>query len=48
VPPVVVALEVRGGGFPAQVAIDALVIDKEFALDVVAVFVCCVGHEKEV
>ena len=41
---VVVALEVRGGGFAAQVAIDALVIDIEFARDIVAVFVCCVCH----
>ena len=41
---VIVALEVRGGGFAAQVAIDALVIDIEFARDIVAVFVCCVCH----
>jgi len=41
---VIVALEVRGGGFTAQVAIDALVIDIKFSRDIVAVFVCCVCH----
>jgi len=42
---VVVALEIRGGGFTAKVAIDALVIDEEFAFDVIAVFVRCVCHK---
>jgi hypothetical protein len=42
---IVVAFEIRGGGFTAKIAIDALVIDKEFALDVIAVFVRCVCHK---
>jgi hypothetical protein len=45
VPAIIVALEVRGGGFAAQVAIDALIIDVEFSCDVVAVFVRCVCHK---
>jgi hypothetical protein len=43
-PAVVVALEVCGRSFAAEIAIDALIIDVEFPVDVLRVFVCCVGH----
>jgi hypothetical protein len=41
---VIVPFEIRGGGFAAQVAIDALIIDIEFARYVFGVFVRGVGH----
>jgi hypothetical protein len=37
--PVSVAVEILRGGFAAQIAIDALIIDVEFARDVVCVFI---------
>jgi hypothetical protein len=41
---VVVAFEIGRRGLAAQVAVDALVIDVEFARYVFGVFVCGVGH----
>ena len=42
--PVVVAFETGGGRFAAQIAVDALIIDVEFARYVLGVFVRGVGH----
>jgi len=44
VPAIVVASEVGGRGLAAEVAIDALVIDEEFAGNVLRIFVCDVSH----
>jgi hypothetical protein len=44
VSPVIVPFEIGRRGFTAQIAIDALVIDVEFAWYVFGVFVCDVGH----
>ena len=41
---VVVALEIRGRGFAAQIAIDALVIDVKFTVYVFRIFVCGISH----
>ena len=41
---VIVAFEIVRSGFAAQVAVDALVIDVEFAGNVFRIFVCDVGH----
>src|SRR4029077_6806073 len=41
---VVVPFEIGRRGFPAQIAIDALIIDVEFARYVFGVFVRSVGH----
>ena len=41
---VVVALEVVGGGFAAEVAVDALVVDVELATGVFGVAICVVSH----
>ena len=41
---VVVALEIGGRGFAAQIAVDALFIDVEFAGCVFGIFVGDVGH----
>jgi len=41
---VVVALEIRGRSFPAQIAVDALFIDIEFAGGIFRIFVGNVGH----
>jgi hypothetical protein len=41
---VVVAFEIGGRSLPAQVAIDALLIDIEFPRNIFGVFVCNVGH----
>jgi hypothetical protein len=41
---VIVPLEIGRRGFAAQIAIDALIIDIEFAWDVLGVFVRGVGH----
>jgi hypothetical protein len=43
-PAVVVPLEIGWRGFPAQIAIDALIIDVEFAGYVFGVFVRNIGH----
>jgi hypothetical protein len=43
--PVVVALEIGRRGFPAQIAIDALIIDVKFARHVFGIFVRSVGHD---
>jgi hypothetical protein len=42
---VVVALEIRGRGFAAQIAIDALVVDVELSGNVLGVFICYVSHD---
>jgi hypothetical protein len=42
---VIVALEIGRRGFAAQIAVDALVIDVEFARYVLGVFVCGIGHD---
>jgi hypothetical protein len=41
---VIIPLEVCGRSFAAQIAVDALIIDVEFALYVLGVFVCGVSH----
>jgi hypothetical protein len=41
---VVVSFEIGRRGFTAQIAIDALIIDIEFARYVFGVFVCGIGH----
>jgi hypothetical protein len=41
---VVISLEICRGGFAAQITIDALIIDIEFARDVLGIFVRGVGH----
>jgi hypothetical protein len=41
---VIVPFEVGGGGLAAQVAVNALIIDVEFAGYVLGIFVCGVGH----
>ena len=41
---VVVAGEIGGGGFAAEVAVDALVIHIESAGDIFGIFVCVVSH----
>jgi len=41
---VVIPLEVRRSGFAAQITIDALIIDIEFARYVLGIFVRGVGH----
>jgi len=41
---IIVPLEIGRGSFAAQIAIDALIIDIEFARHVFGVFVCDVGH----
>jgi hypothetical protein len=41
---VVVALEICGRRFPAQIAVDALFIDIEFAGSIFGIFVGGVGH----
>jgi hypothetical protein len=44
VPAVIVPFKIGGGGLAAQIAVDALIIDVEFAWYVFGVFVRCVGH----
>jgi hypothetical protein len=41
---VIIPLEIRGSGLAAQIAVDALIVDVEFAWYVLGVFVRCVGH----
>jgi hypothetical protein len=41
---IIVPLEIGRRSFPAQIAIDALIIDIEFAGYILGVFVCGVGH----
>src|SRR5438105_7371421 len=41
---IVVAAEIRGRGFPAEIAVDALVIDVELSLDVFGILICDVRH----
>jgi len=41
---VVIATEVRGSGFTAKIAVDALVIDIELSVDIFGVFICDVSH----
>jgi len=41
---IIVPFEVRGSRLTAQIAVDALIIDIEFARYVLGVFVRCVGH----
>src|SRR5437588_10537300 len=41
---VVVAFEIGRGGFAAQIAVDALIVDIEFSRYVLGVFVRSVGH----
>jgi hypothetical protein len=41
---IVAAREISGGGFPAQVAVNALVIDVKLSGDVFRVFIRNVGH----
>src|SRR5438045_1533624 len=42
---VVVALEIRGRSFAAQIAVDALFVDIEFAGSIFGIFVGGVGHK---
>jgi hypothetical protein len=42
---VVVPLEVRGRRFTTKIAIDALIIDVEFSLYVLGIFVCDISHK---
>jgi hypothetical protein len=42
---VIVALEIGGRSFTAQIAVDALIIDIEFSRYVFSVFVCGIGHD---
>jgi hypothetical protein len=44
VPAIVIAGEIARSGFAAEIAVDALVIDVEFACDVLGIFVCDVSH----
>src|SRR5262249_53995134 len=41
---IIVSFEIGGSRFAAQIAVDALIIDVEFARYVLGVFVRCVGH----
>jgi hypothetical protein len=41
---VVVAFEICGGGFTAQIAVDALIVHVIGTCHVLGVFVCCVSH----
>jgi hypothetical protein len=41
---VVVALEIGGRGFTAQIAVDALIIDVEFSCYVFGVFIRGISH----
>ena len=41
---IVVAFEIGRRGLAAQIAVDALIIDVEFARYIFGVFVCRVGH----
>jgi hypothetical protein len=41
---IVVPFEIGGRSFAAQIAIDALIVDVEFARYVFGVFVCDIGH----
>jgi hypothetical protein len=41
---VIIPFEIRGRGFAAQIAVDALIIDVKFARYVLGVFVRGVGH----
>jgi hypothetical protein len=41
---VVVPFKIGRGGLTAQIAVDALIIDIEFARYVLGIFVRCVGH----
>jgi hypothetical protein len=41
---VIVPFKIGGCGLAAQIAVDALIIDVEFARYVLGVFVRCVGH----
>ncbi len=43
---VVVALEVSGGGFATEVAVNALVVHVECARDVFRIFVRLISHKK--
>jgi hypothetical protein len=45
-PTIIVATEVRGRGFTAKIAIDALVIDIEFSIYIFRIFICGIGHFK--
>ena len=41
---IVVAIEIRGRGFAAKIAIDALIIDVELSLYIFGVFICGIRH----
>ena len=41
---IIVTTKVRGGGFTAKIAVDALVIDVELSLYILGVFICGIGH----
>jgi hypothetical protein len=41
---IIIPFEIRGGGLAAQIAVDTLIIDVEFARYVLGVFVRGVGH----
>jgi hypothetical protein len=43
-PAVVVALEIGRRRFPAQIAVDALLVHVEFPGSVLGIFVCRIGH----
>jgi hypothetical protein len=42
---IVVPFEIGGRSFAAQIAVDALIVDVEFARYVFGVFVCGIGHD---
>jgi hypothetical protein len=42
---IIIPFEIRGGGLAAQVAVDALIIDVEFAWYVLGVFVRGISHD---
>jgi hypothetical protein len=41
---VVVPLIIRGRSFPAEIAVDALVIDVELSVYIFWILICCVSH----
>ena len=43
-PTIIVTTKVRGCGFTAKIAVDALVIDVELSFDILGIFICGVGH----
>jgi hypothetical protein len=44
---VVVPFEIRRGSLATQIAIDALIVDVEFSLDVFSIFIRDISHKKK-